>query len=97
MATPGRGPGDARYSPRWDIFEIGHLIRDLFAENVPGNWGYIINKCISQRPKFRYDDVDSLVEDVRSIDKIQNMQYWAMRKRRISEQRKNERLIDDAP
>ncbi len=96
VATPGRGPGDARYSPRWDIFEIGHLIRDLFAENVPGNWGYIINKCISQRPKFRYDDVDSLVEDVRSIDKIQNIQYWDMRKRRISEQRRNERLIDDA-
>lgn len=96
VATPGRGPGDAMYCPRWDIFEIGHLIRDLFAENVPSNWGYIINKCISQRPKFRYDDVDSLIEDVRSIEKIQDMQYWSMRKRRISEQRKNERLIDDA-
>ncbi len=96
VATPGRGPGDARYSPCWDIFEIGHLIRDMFAEKVPDNWGYIINKCISQRPNCRYDDVDSLIEDVRSIDKIQNRQYWNMRKRRISQQREAERLIDDA-
>ncbi len=95
-ATPGRGPGDSMYSPRWDIFEVGHLIRDLFAENVPGNWGYIINKCISQRSEFRYDDVDSLIKDVRSIDKIQNRQYWDMRKRRISEQREKERLIEGA-
>lgn len=81
-----------------DIYGVGHVIRDCFAEDVPLEWGIIINKCISNNPRYRYASVDALIADIVRLKegKLRNEVYWPLRKMRIREQRENERSLADA-
>lgn len=94
VVTPGRAPADLRFRPDWDIFSIGHLIRDMFGEDVPMAWGRVINKCISQRPENRYHDVESLDRDIERLQDISQAEYREQRRIRIRRHREQERELD---
>lgn len=96
VSTPGRAPDDQRYRPHWDIFSLGHLIRDMFAEDVPMKWGYVINKCISQNTAYRYPDVKSLLVDIDGLEDISKEAYWEQREKRLIKHREREREIEAA-
>ena len=90
IETRGYAPPELCFQPCRDIYAIGHVIRDCFKHEVPIEWSYVINKCISNHKEFRYPDIDSLYEDVEKIDKIQWKIYWDLRVARIKKQRATE-------
>ena len=62
------------------------------------NGGVIINRCISNNPKYRYPDVQKLISDVWKLahGELQHQAYWPLRVRQIREQREIERSLNNA-
>lgn len=96
--THGYDAPENSFTPARDIYAVGHVIRDCFAEEVPLEWGLIINRCISNNPDYRYHDVMELLRDVQGLadGKLHRAAYWPLRKRQIKEQRAIERSLADA-
>lgn len=96
--TRGYDAPENSFTPARDIYAVGHVIRDCFEEEVPPEWGLIINRCISNNPKYRYPDVDALIQDVEQLEKgkLQDQAYWPLRKQQIREQRVIEHSLADA-
>lgn len=96
--THGYDAPENSFTPARDIYAVGHVIRDCFAEEVPLEWGLIINRCISNNPDYRYRDVEALIADVENLGKgrLQYQAYWPLRKRQIKEQRSIERSLAHA-
>lgn len=96
LETRGYSPPELCFQPCRDIYAIGHVIRDCFAETVPIEWSHIINKCISNNKDYRYPDVQSLYADVVGIDDVRWRLYWDMRVSRIKEERRAEASLVEA-
>ena len=96
--THGYDAPENSFTPARDIYAVGHVIRDCFAKDVPPEWGLIINRCISNRPDYRYSDVMALIQDVEKLKlgKLQHEAYWPLRIRQIKVQREIERSLADA-
>lgn len=89
-------PPELSFRPCRDVYALGHVLRDCFKEFVPFEWGMIINKCISWQPEHRYADMTALRNDILDIEKIKRRTYWTLRKKKIAEQRKSERMLAEA-
>ena len=89
-------PPELSFRPCRDVYALGHVLRDCFEEFVPFAWGMIINKCISWQPKHRYADMAALKSDIVHIEEIKSMTYWELRKKKIAEHRKSERMLAKA-
>ena len=68
--TRGYAPPELLFRPCCDVFAIGRVIRDCFQKDVPIVWSLIINKCISNRPDYRYATIEELEDDVLHIQTI---------------------------
>lgn len=74
--TPGYAdPTLDRHTIYFDIYSIGQILRDMFAEEVPLSWTYIINKCSSRRWNYRYKDVGELQKDIESLEGLRDEAY----------------------
>ena len=94
--TRGYDAPELSFAVSRDIYALGHVLRDCFKTEVPIEWSHIINKCISNQPEYRYQTVDALMKDVESVDHLRREAYWALRKERIVEQRREERSLAKA-
>lgn len=82
--TPGYAdPMDDLHTIHGDIYAFGQVIRDLFADDVPFEWNYIINRCISRNYKYRYNAVADLKADICSLDRIKREVYNRLRREHI--------------
>jgi len=68
--TRGYAPPELLFRPCCDVFAIGRVIRDCFQKDVPIVWSLIINRCISNRPDYRYSTIEELENDVLHIQSI---------------------------
>lgn len=68
--TRGYAPPELLFRPCCDVFAIGRVIRDCFQKDVPIVWSIIINRCISNRPDYRYETIEELENDVLNIQSI---------------------------
>lgn len=57
-------PIDSRHTRHADIYAIGQVIRDMFAEDVPALWSRIILKCINRNFGQRYNAAEEVLSDV---------------------------------
>ena len=57
-------PIDSLHTKHADIYAIGQVIRDMFADEVPALWARIILKCINRNFGMRYDSVEDVRRDV---------------------------------
>ena len=88
-------PEDA-FNIQKDIFAIGQVIRDSFKQAVPFEWMEIIGRCVSRKPRFRYDSLAALAKDISLVERRRRKRYWEMRKEKIAEQREVEHSLADA-
>lgn len=59
-----KDPMDDRYTIHADIYALGQVIRNMFANQVPVLWSQIILKCISNNFDYRYGSVAEVKRDV---------------------------------
>lgn len=57
-------PIDSQHTRHADIYAIGQVIRDMFADDVPALWARIILKCINRNFGQRYDMAEQVLSDV---------------------------------
>jgi len=57
-------PIDSQHTRHADIYAIGQVIRDMFAEDVPALWARIVLKCINRNFGKRYDSAEEVLADV---------------------------------
>ena len=82
--TPGYAdPTDDLHTVHGDIYAIGQVIRDLFAEEVPLIWGALINKCTSRNTRYRYATVKDIKAAVAALVKSREKAYFDFRADRI--------------
>ena len=60
-------PIDSLHTIHADIYAIGQVIRDMFADEVPATWARIILKCINRQFAMRYNSVAEVKADVLSM------------------------------
>ena len=71
--TPGYAdPQETLHTVNADIYAIGQVIRDTFAESVSPEWAAIIDRCTSRNRAYRYPDVESILYD---LDKLKTARY----------------------
>ena len=94
--TPGYDAPEDAFTIQKDIFAIGQVIRDSFKQAVPFEWMEIIGRCVSRKPRFRYDSLAALAKDISLVERRRRKRYWEMRKEKIAEQREVEHSLADA-
>lgn len=57
-------PIDSQHTRHADIYAIGQVIRDMFADDVPALWARIVLKCINRNFGRRYDSAEEVLADV---------------------------------
>ena len=66
--TPGYAdPQETLHTINADIYAIGQVIRDTFAESVSPEWAAIIDRCTSRNRAYRYPNVASIVNDLERL------------------------------
>ena len=60
-------PIDSLHTRHADIYAIGQVIRDMFANEVPALWGRIILKCINRNFGLRYASAEDVRRDIMSM------------------------------
>lgn len=60
---------DDKHTVHADILALGQVMRDMFSEEVPPLWGWIILKCISRNYKYRYASVAEVKQDVLQMER----------------------------
>lgn len=64
-----KDPMDDKYTIHADIYALGQVIRNMFAERVPVLWSQIILKCISNNFDYRYDSVDEVKREILNMER----------------------------
>lgn len=64
-----KDPMDDKYTVHADIYALGQVIRNMFAEHVPVLWSQIILKCISNNFEYRYRSVDEIKRDILNMER----------------------------
>jgi len=78
--TPGYcDPMFDRHTIYFDIYSLGQVFRDMFAEEVPLAWSHIINKCTARQWQYRYHSVDELSNDIGGIGRWCESSYRAFK------------------
>ena len=64
-----KDPMDDKHTVHADIHALGQVMRDMFEEDVPPLWAWIILKCISRNSRYRYDSVAAVKDDVLQMER----------------------------
>ena len=91
--TPGYAdPLETLHTVNADIYAIGQVIRDTFAESVSPEWAVIIDRCTSRNRAYRYPDVESILCDLDrlktaryALDTIEDRAIWLAQKTVLDE------------
>ena len=82
-----KDPMDNKYTIHADIYALGQVIRNMFADDVPMLWSRIILKCISNNFDYRYESVQEIADAIKGLDEAKRKVYNQGRENHLAKQR----------